>query len=235
MSPPPAPASLATATGCRFAARGGRARGHLLLGLRRWKRCLGRNVALIVESVFVAVVVVTFFRCLPYLPRRPYLLSLSNLPDLPVLLFLFRVSRFPHGQARCLVGPPPFAPMLGIRRRNRRRHEPDPVEFQARILGFDRPAHFIGERLAANLDLRRRAKPEQHSRPRRLSPAPRARLDDGKVLVASPVARKLQKGHGVAIFVSVSRWVDWVWRVSQAAWLSRLPSLSRLAWPSRLS
>src|SRR6185503_1788317 len=88
---------------------------------------------------------------LPCLPRLPWL---PCLPRLPVLLLEFRISRFPPRLTRSLLGPPPFAPMFGVRRRNRRRHEPDPVEFQARILGLDRPAHFIGERLAANLDLR---------------------------------------------------------------------------------
>src|SRR5947207_351583 len=134
-----------------------------------------------------------------------------------------RLFGLPRRVTRRPLGAPPFAPVFGIRRRNRRRQQSGPIESQARILGLDRPANFFGKWLAANFDLRRRAKPEQDARTRRFASAARARLDDREVLVAPLVARKLQEGHGAAIFACAPEqvcWASWLsWRFSPA-WLS---------------
>ena len=104
--------------------------------------------------------------CPPAPARLPSCPSCPSGACLPVEL---RVFGFAHGLTRGLLGPPPFAPVFRVGRRNRRRHQTGPVERQPGILRFDRPPHFVGKRLAADFDLRRRAKPEQHTRTRRLA------------------------------------------------------------------
>ncbi len=94
-----------------------------------------------------------------------------------------------------LLGPSAFAPMFGVGRGNRRRQQARPVEPDTRVLRFDRAAHIVGEREAADFHLRRRAEPEQQALAGRPASPRGARLDDREVLVSSSVARELQERH----------------------------------------
>lgn len=69
---------------------------------------------------------------------------------------------FPGRLARGALEPAAFAPELGFDRRSRRGGQPGPVEREIRILRLDRLTDFLRERLAPDLDLRRRPEPEQN-------------------------------------------------------------------------
>ena len=127
----------------------------------------------------------------------------QRLLRLPRLLLLPRLlpaaaSSTAASRAACLrrlLDPPAFAPVLGVGRRNRRRQQARPVEPDAGVLRFDRAAHIVCKREAADFHLRGRAEPEQEALAGRLASPRDAGLDDREVLVSASVARELQERH----------------------------------------
>lgn len=118
------------------------------------------------------------------------------------LRLTLRFRRFPRRLACSAFELPTLPPSLDVDWRRLNRHQPRPVESQIRILRFDRLPDFFRERLASDLDLRRRPEPEENPRTRLLR-AIRRGLEQVVRLVAALVARDLQVRHSCNLLLAI--------------------------------